>query len=77
MRVLFKNTYLFTSSSVLYVMDLDQSQQGACKVKVSRDLRDVTFSMPGTLHTHAWKEAHVFMRFGLHQMTCCHYRAIF
>ena len=46
-------------------MDLDQSQQGAGKVKVSRDLRDVTFSMPGTLHTHAWKEAHVFMRFGL------------
>ena len=64
-RVFFKNTYLFTSSSVLYVMDLDQSQQSACKVKVSRDLRDVTFSMPGTLHTHAWKEAHVFMRFGL------------
>ena len=50
---------------MLYVMDLDQSQQGACKVKVSRDLRDVTFSMPGTLHTHAWKEAHVFVRFGL------------
>ena len=66
-RVFFKNIYLFTSSgrSVLYVMDLDQSQQGAGKVKVSRDLRDVTFSMPGTLHTHAWREAHVFMRFGL------------
>ena len=46
-------------------MDLDQSQQGAGKVKVSRDLRDVTFSMPGTLHMHAWREAHVFMRFGL------------